>query len=888
MASVSRLSSSASSIYGNRNVLTGLASGLDTETMIENAISAYKTKISTLEQKRTKTEWKQEAYRNIIDKMSVFSDKYTSYNSSTNLTSTTFFNQAVRTIAQGENAAKIAASGRTTSNVSINGVKQLATAAKYTISGNKLNGNLSSSADGKEISAVSTGSFSLDGPMTLSTLTGSMTLAYGGSKDRSYLKVRFDETQVFEDDPPGTQNGKTAAEKLADEINKQLSEQTITIGGTTYTGEDLLNNIVKAEVGLNGVIGFTDPKRNGVFVSSATQDVQDVLLGGEKPGEDVTKLNGIYKNGVDSLKNVQEDAVNYLSENAPLTITLDGATKTINLPTKDELLASLEEMNKNSAIPYFNELKQKIKDNEPLNSAASRDIRDAAYANALQKKIDNAFGTGKLTVSDNMADSANGDNGLQLKFTAKEGSTFQITSSKNSTLGLGDTGTTSYLNTETKLGDLVDLDDESMAIRKKDENGDDIFSIVDGKKVYEYETDDAGNTLYSFKVNGVEVGQYTKDTTLGTILNNINSNKAAGVTTSYSKTTNELLLTARNTGETEKMEFEGLSAVLFGDPSSGDKGTFIQGQDAIFTATVNGREIEMTRSSNTMDIDGMSVTFKGTFGYVDDKNNPLTDEDGNPVLDANGDPVYAKKLDRTTEAVTFETSADADKIVDAIKSMVEDYNAIVTEIKKAYSTLPEQRTSGAYYEPLTDEDKEGMSESAIQAWEEKAKIGLLFGDNDLSQLYSRMTKAISMYGQNMEDLKAAGITTTYANGLTTLKFDEQTLRDTLESDPDRVRDIFTSSDGIMQSIKVPLEQYGKTTGGKGILVDLAGSVLAPSTLYSNKIYNQLVGIDEEIAKWQNKMSDQVDYYTTMFSKLEQLVSQMNSQSSYFSQLSGGY
>ncbi len=181
-----------------------------------------------------------------------------------------------------------------------------------------------------------------------------------------------------------------------------------------------------------------------------------------------------------------------------------------------------------------------------------------------------------------------------------------------------------------------------------------------------------------------------------------------------------------------------------------------------------------------------------------------------------------------------------------------------------------------------------MSESAIQAWEEKAKIGLLFGDNDLSQLYSRMTKAISMYGQNMEDLKAAGITTTYANGLTTLKFDEQTLRDTLESDPDRVRDIFTSSDGIMQSIKVPLEQYGKTTGGKGILVDLAGSVLAPSTLYSNKIYNQLVGIDEEIAKWQNKMSDQVDYYTTMFSKLEQLVSQMNSQSSYFSQLSGGY
>jgi len=103
-----------------------------------------------------------------------------------------------------------------------------------------------------------------------------------------------------------------------------------------------------------------------------------------------------------------------------------------------------------------------------------------------------------------------------------------------------------------------------------------------------------------------------------------------------------------------------------------------------------------------------------------------------------------------------------------------------------------------------------------------------------------------------------------------------------------VRDAFTSADGLMQSVKVPLDQYGKTTGGKGILVDLAGSVLAPSTLYSNTIYKQLTSIDEQIEKWQDKMSDRVDYYTTQFSKLEQLVSQMNSQSSYFSQLSGGY
>ena len=47
MASVSGVSSSnTSSIYGNRNVFTGLATGMDTESMIENAVSGYQTKIS--------------------------------------------------------------------------------------------------------------------------------------------------------------------------------------------------------------------------------------------------------------------------------------------------------------------------------------------------------------------------------------------------------------------------------------------------------------------------------------------------------------------------------------------------------------------------------------------------------------------------------------------------------------------------------------------------------------------------------------------------------------------------------------------------------------------------------------------------------------------------
>ena len=115
-----------------------------------------------------------------------------------------------------------------------------------------------------------------------------------------------------------------------------------------------------------------------------------------------------------------------------------------------------------------------------------------------------------------------------------------------------------------------------------------------------------------------------------------------------------------------------------------------------------------------------------------------------------------------------------------------------------------------------------MSESAIAAYEEKAKQGLLFGDSDLSALYSRLLNAVSMTGSDGAALKAAGITTAYSNGLTTLTLDETTLRATLETDPDKVRDIFTkstesgaSTNGLMQALKTPPGSVRKDYGRQG-------------------------------------------------------------------------
>ena len=63
MASLNGVSSSntVSSLMNSANMISGLASGLDTESMIENLVKSYQTKIESLNQKVTKTEWKQDA-----------------------------------------------------------------------------------------------------------------------------------------------------------------------------------------------------------------------------------------------------------------------------------------------------------------------------------------------------------------------------------------------------------------------------------------------------------------------------------------------------------------------------------------------------------------------------------------------------------------------------------------------------------------------------------------------------------------------------------------------------------------------------------------------------------------------------------------------------------
>lgn len=827
MASISSImggSSSTSSIYGSRNtnIISGLASGMDTESMIEGMVQSYQQKIISLQQSKTKLQWQQNAYQSISDKLVEFSRKYSSYSSTTNLNSQSFFKNAVITTTGGKYADLITATGKSSSQITINSVKQLASAARYSSS------KLDSGAVGSAVDRSQ--------PVVVSQMSGSLTINYGANQS---IELTFDTNEDF-----SQADGTLDVNKFQEALNKKLSEQTLKDDNGDIVSADKL---IEINVGAKGTVELKNKATNG----------DSVTIGGAygKFADMVTDLDSAVKDESSTFQMDRDKQVvdksqikaEYLSGKT-FSVTLNGQTKKITLGDVVR------------------------KDGEGWSDAVKRTV---------QEGLDKAFGENRVQVG--MNGGAISFQTLDSEGKVSQSDTFAIRAEDSAAgeilFGEGNTSLTSYVDVSKKLSQLgtfdaakgtltiggVTLEGKAIQVEKED-------WVVEDGKIYDkegnlldeegYRVNKDGERLYEFDmtVNGVKIGTYTQDTALETITNDINANSEAGVSVSYSKLTNEFVFTSKATGSAEKIDIgEGLGQALFGDSSNYEKGT-----DAVFTATVNGKPMEYTRSSNTVDLDGMTVTFEGTF-------------------------------EEAGESVSFTTKTDTDTVFNAIKSMVDDYNAMVTEIKKAYSDMPLQKTDGSKYDPLTSEDEEGMTESEIEAYEEKAKTGILFMDRDLSSLYSALRDAVVSSGADGAYLRSIGINTSYEDGLTTISLDEKALREALETDLDGVANAFNKSkengaatDGLMTKIQEVTDRYAATTGAvKGILIEKAGSKYAPTAALDNTILDQMKELDKQISTWQSKMSDKVDYYTNKFTQLEMLINQMNSQSSALAGLTGG-
>ncbi len=169
----------------------------------------------------------------------------------------------------------------------------------------------------------------------------------------------------------------------------------------------------------------------------------------------------------------------------------------------------------------------------------------------------------------------------------------------------------------------------------------------------------------------------------------------------------------------------------------------------------------------------------------------------NVIYNFNG--VSAKNADGTYQASTISVSQDTDKIVDNVKKFVETYNTLIDSLNTKYRE--EKNTD---YKPLTKKQEGEMTESQIDKWNEKAKSGLLYHDNNIYSIISDMRE--SLYTQvdavdtvltdakgnkySYNSMSSIGITSSTNQGHITL--DEEKLKKALTEDPDCVYQLFAS------------------------------------------------------------------------------------------------
>lgn len=475
------------------------------------------------------------------------------------------------------------------------------------------------------------------------------------------------------------------------------------------------------------------------------------------------------------------------------------------------------------------------------------EIKDfKAFKDSLQNKLDKAFGSGKVTVG-TVTVGEGKDSKEILAFTAKDNKqTLQISAdSKELQNALGITSTQS----------------------NKISTGSSLWENRDKLGLGKYDTKEKLNdALKNFTVNGAKIDNITADTTVDGLLAAINNNKDAGVTATYLGSANKFVLSSNEKGEGRKISLGAdpndttdAANLIFG----GDKKESHDGTDGEMSILYNGVKTTITSSSNTFSIDGLDITATNTFNT-----GSATAEGG----------------------VRFTASADTEKVTETVKKFIEAYNAMIDEVRTQATTRPDSN-----YKPLTDDQKNEMNETSIKNWEDKAKEGILYNSSalkDLDNATQGIFSSMMINGVSYDDLEKIGIS--FPDDYTAggkIEFDEEKFKTAMDSDPEKVSDLFTGTHGIVNTIDSTLSTYATRYASRngnsyGVLIEEAGSEKLSLTLTNNSIYKELKDMQETITNLQSQLSTEQDRYISQFTQMETLINQMNSQSSYLSQLGG--
>lgn len=480
---------------------------------------------------------------------------------------------------------------------------------------------------------------------------------------------------------------------------------------------------------------------------------------------------------------------------------------------------------------------------EQLAAKASGKITDATLTSMATNEANNEY-----TVSASIS-------GQAINFQAKIGSVNEadnLNNFKNSIKDKISELDTAY-TTETDSSKKKTIDDNIKTLYKN--LGKDYVRAEDGSvtitDIADYTEDSLKSTINDISVatattitasdgtNNVTSKLYVKlngsADTSSTVSNYNKQAEATNIIAKYSTISGGIVFQARDTGDK--------TLTINGVDQTSTKGTDLK---AIIKNSY-GETLEVSGTINTKTVDGVTYNFKA----------------------------------KTTTPVTITGSQDVTELKTKIVNFMNDYNDLIGQVN---GKLWEEYDSD--YLPLTDDEKESMSNSQIEKWEAKAQKGLLRKDEDLKSLADNMKNVMSTLMKSTGiDLEGIGIkpVNDYKELNGTFTIDEDKLTKALQSNFEDIKDLFmkgygddvTSKSGIMPRLR-SLMNDNFTKFDSVFNKKAASNGLYAST---NEMTKQIIEKKNLIDQMNDALTDREDSLYSKYSKLETAMAEAQSQQS---------
>ncbi|WP_066175551.1 flagellar hook-associated protein 2 [Bacillus marinisedimentorum] len=340
---------------------------------------------------------------------------------------------------------------------------------------------------------------------------------------------------------------------------------------------------------------------------------------------------------------------------------------------------------------------------------------------------------------------------------------------------------------------------------------------------------------------------------LNDVINKIN--QQTDVMAFFDETTGRISLNAKNTGDVSGNAEIIVSGAFANDTlrlhstneQAASTGIGRLGQNAEFS--LNG--LATTRASNTFTINGYEYTLK----------------------------------EATNTEISITAATDVDSIFESVVKFADKYNETIEKINKE---LSEERYRD--YKPLSDKQKEDMSDKQVEMWEERARSGLLRSDTILSgglnQMRLDMYSPVTGVNSDFNQLSEIGIKTS-SNYLDRGKLivDEGKLKEAIRKNPNAIFELFNvngashSQMGIADRLRASIDK----TMDK--IETRAGNQLKTNQQFT--LGRQLSSVDKQIDRFEDRMIKIEDRYWRQFTAMEKAIQRSNEQAMMLMNSFGG-